>query len=103
MSGNSFLERCRDIFVEKKRLSLDHPVQKIGRKRMATFTIIQLLCLGGLWSFKQNPSTAIFFPSVIGMLMVIRSAVLPKFFSEEELTELGDPTPSEHVDEVDIM
>lgn len=100
MSGNSFLQRCRDTFVEKKRLPVDHPIQKLGRKRMAAFTIVQLLCLGGLWSFKQNPATAIFFPSVIGMLMVIRSSILPKFFPEEELMELGDPTPSLHLDEL---
>ncbi|CAJ1943162.1 unnamed protein product [Cylindrotheca closterium] len=102
MSGNSFLKRCRDSFVEKKRLPLDHPMQKLGRKRMSAFTLVQILCLAGLWSFKQNPSTAIFFPSVIGMLMVVRSAVLPKFFSEEELTELGDATPSKHTDEDEI-
>lgn len=96
MSGNSFLQRCRDTFVEKKRLSEDHPMQKLGRKRMAMFTSIQALCLIGLWCFKQNPTTAIFFPSIIGMLMVIRSLLLPKIFSEDELTELGDPTPSKH-------
>jgi hypothetical protein len=96
MSGNSFLQRCRDTFVEKKRLPEDHPMQMLGRKRMAMFTTIQASCLTGLWCFKQNPSTAIFFPSLIGMLMVIRSLILPKFFTEEELTELGDTTPSKH-------
>lgn len=99
MSGNSFLQRLRDIFVEKKRLPDDHPMKFMGRKRMTVFTIIQMFCLMGLWTFKQNPSTAIFFPSVIGMLMVIRSFLLPKFFTEDELTELGDPTPSKHLDE----
>ena len=97
MSGNSFLQRIRDSFVEKDRLADDHPIQMLGRKRMGAFTLIQALCLMGLWAFKQNPSTAIFFPSVIGMLMVIRSAVLPKVFTERELTELGDPTPSQHM------
>ena len=98
MSGNSFLQRVRDIFVETKRLPEDHPIHLLGRKRMTIFTIIQTLCLAGLWAFKQNPSTAIFFPSVIGMLMVIRSLVLPKYFTEDELTDLGDPTPSKHLD-----
>jgi hypothetical protein len=69
----------------------------LGRKRTALFTVIQLLCLMGLWAFKQNPSTAIFFPSAIGMLMVIRIFVLPKIFNEEELVELGDPTPNLHL------
>jgi hypothetical protein len=96
MSGNSFLQRFRDLFTEKIRLPSDHPIQMLGRKRMGLFTLIQVLCLMGLWAFKQNPSTAIFFPSVIGLLMVIRSKLLPKIFTEEELTELGDLTPSKH-------
>ena len=60
---------------------------------MNIFTSLQVACLGGLWAFKQNPATAIFFPSVIGMLIAIRGLILPKFFSEEELVALGDPTP----------
>ena len=99
MSGNSFLQRIRDTFVETNRLPEDHPVKSLGRGRMALFTAIQAVCLGGLWAFKQNPSTAIFFPGVIGLLMVIRSEALPKIFSEEELMELGDPTPSKHLDD----
>ena len=77
----------------------DHPMKFMGRKRMTVFTIIQMFCLMGLWTFKQYPSTAIFFPSVIGMLMVIRSFLLPKVFTDDELTELGDSTPSKHLDE----
>ena len=99
MSGNSFLQRVRDSFVEKSRLPEDHPIQTLGRKRMGLFTLIQAFCLVGLWTFKSNPSTAIFFPSVIGMLMVIRAFALPKIFSEDELVELGDPTPSKHLDD----
>jgi hypothetical protein len=99
MSGNSFLQRIRDNFIEKNRLLEDNPIRMVGRKRTALFTAIQVACLGGLWAFKQNSSTAIFFPSVIGLLVAIRSFVLPKIFSEEELVELGDPTPSKHLDD----
>lgn len=99
MKGNSFLQRIRDTFVENKRLLEDNPIRELGRKRTGIFTGIQILCLMGLWGFKQNPSTAIFFPSAIGMLMVIRSFVLPKIFNEEELVELGDPTPNLHLDD----
>ena len=99
MSGNSFLQRIRDSFVEQERLPSDHPIQTLGRTRMGLFTMIQVVCLAGLWAFKSNPLTAIFFPSVIGMLMVIRSFLLPKLFSEKELVELGDPTPSKHLDD----
>jgi hypothetical protein len=93
MSGNSFLQRIRDSFVETNRLPQDHPIRFIGRKKTTIFTVIQVACLFGLWTFKQNSATAIFFPSVIGFLMFLRSFVLPKYFTEEELIDLGDPTP----------
>jgi len=99
MKGNSFLQRIRDTFVEEKRLLEDNPIRMLGKKRTALFTGIQLLCLMGLWGFKENPSTAIFFPSAIGMLMVTRTFLLPKIFNEEELVELGDPTPQLHLDD----
>jgi len=94
MTGNSFLQRVRDAFVEKSRLPEDHPIIFIGRKKTNIFTITQVFCLIGLWTFKQNSATAIFFPSVIGLLMAIRSFILPKVFTEEELVDLGDPTPA---------
>ena len=93
MSGNSFLQRIRDMFVEKNRLPEEHPIRYIGRRKTNAFTITQIFCLFGLWAFKQNSATAIFFPSVIGFLVVIRSFLLPKFFTEDELMDLGDPTP----------
>jgi HCO3- transporter family len=94
MSGNSFLQRVRDSFVETKRLPDDHPIRYIGRKKSMIFTFVQILCLMGLWGFKSNSSTAIFFPSVIGFLIFIRAFILPRFFSEDELIDLGDPTPT---------
>jgi hypothetical protein len=94
MSGNSFLQRVRDSFVETKRLPADHPIRYIGRKKTMIFTFIQIMCLFGLWTFKQNSFTAIFFPSVIGFLIAIRAFILPRFFTEDELNDLGDPTPT---------
>lgn len=94
MSGNSFLQRIRDSFVERNRLPSDHPILFIGRKKTTIFTAIQVACLFGLWTFKQNSATAIFFPSVIGFLMFLRWFILPNFFTEDELMDLGDPTPS---------
>lgn len=93
MTGNTFLRRIRDAFAESSRLPSDHPIHILGRKKMNVFTGIQIACLAGLWTFKQNKAISIFFPSMIGLLMVIRSFVLPKMYTEEELVALGDPTP----------
>ena len=93
MSGNSFLKRIRDSIAEQDRLPSNHPIHVLGRKKMNLFTGIQIFCLAGLWTFKQNSAISIFFPSVIGLLMAIRRFVLPKFFTEKELISLGDPSP----------
>lgn len=93
MIGNSFIERLGDGFAEKTRLPKDHPINLLGRKKMNLFTTLQVLCLVGLWTFKSNPATAIFFPSVIGMLIALRGLVIPRFFTEDELVALGDPSP----------
>mmetsp|Transcript_23 Transcript_23/g.43 ORF Transcript_23/g.43 Transcript_23/m.43 type:complete len:624 (+) Transcript_23:296-2167(+) len=93
MTGNSFLVRIKDSIAETSRLAADHPIRVLGRRKMNAFTAVQMFCLMGLWGFKACSATAIFFPSVIGMLMVIRSFVLPKFFTERELKALGDETP----------
>jgi len=94
MTGNTFFKRITDAFAETKRLPDDHPIRLLGRKKMNAFTGVQVLCLLGLFGFKQIPSITIFFPAMILFLMGIRGFVLPKFFSEEELVALGDPTPT---------
>eukprot|EP00934_Nitzschia_sp_Nitz4_P000449 Nitzschia sp. Nitz4//scaffold38_size140716//120995//123036//NITZ4_003170-RA/size140716-augustus-gene-0.128-mRNA-1//1//CDS//3329550147//449//frame0 len=103
MNGNSFLQRISDIFVERDRLPHDNPIRQIGRQRTTLFTAIQSLCLYGVWTFKQNPQTAIFFPAVIGILMAIRSFALPQLFSERELEVLGDPTPSKKYEDATVL
>jgi hypothetical protein len=94
MTGNTFFKRITDAFAESKRLEDGHPIRLLGRKKMNAFTGVQVLCLLGLFGFKQIPSITIFFPAMILFLMAIRGFVLPKFFTEEELEALGDPTPT---------
>lgn len=93
MTGNTFFKRITDGFAEKARLQAKNPIQLLGRKKMNIYTGVQVLCLLGLFGFKQIPSITIFFPAMIGILMSFRAFVLPKFFSEEEFVALGDPTP----------
>lgn len=93
MTGNTFLKRIKDMFAESQRLPEDHCIHLLGRKKMSIYTLLQIVCLMGLWAFKSNSATSIFFPSVIGVLMAIRGFVLPRYFSEEEFIALGDKTP----------
>jgi hypothetical protein len=93
MTGNTFFKRITDGLSERARVPKTSPIHVLGRKKMNIYTTTQVLCLIGLFGFKQLPAITIFFPGMIGVLMSIRAFVLPKFFSEEEFVALGDPTP----------
>ena len=94
MTGNTFFKRITDVFAEAKRLPEDHPIHLLGRKKMNIYTGVQVLCLLGLFGFKQLPAITIFFPAMIAVLMFIRAFVLPNVFNEDEFIALGDPTPT---------
>ena len=94
MTGNTFFKRITDSIAERSRLPDKHPILVLGRKKMNAYTGVQVLCLLGLFGFKQIPAITIFFPAMIGVLMSIRSFILPHFFSEKEFVALGDETPS---------
>ena len=93
MTGNTFFKRITDGLAETARIPSTSPIHVLGRKKMNIYTTTQILCLIGLFGFKQLPAITIFFPAMIGVLMSIRAFVLPIFFSEEEFVALGDPTP----------
>lgn len=94
MTGNTFFKRVTDSIAERSRLPDKHPIFLLGRKKMNAYTGVQVLCLLGLFGFKQIPAITIFFPAMIGILMSIRAFILPNFFSEKEFVALGDETPS---------
>ena len=94
MTGNQFLRRVRDCCSEKKRLPFDHPINTLGRSMTNAYTLVQLVALAILWAFKSNSTAAIFFPSVIGFLIFLRSFVLQRLFTEEQFVALGDASPS---------
>jgi hypothetical protein len=51
-------------------------------------TLLQVGMLSLLWTLKSFQQTALFFPSVIGLLVLVRLAILPKMFTPKELDEL---------------
>ena len=75
--------------LDQNELSLRTTGEKeqvvLGRTAVFKFTAIQCLCLLSLWALKLSPSTALIFPSVIGVLMVLRATAIPKLFSSREL------------------
>ena len=88
--GNAFVLRVSDCLSERARLPPDHAINTIGRGKAAVYTLVQALCLAMLWILKGSSRISILFPAVIGLLMVTRAKVLPRFFKENELRALGD-------------
>jgi len=91
MSGNDFLYRIKELCKDSKFLESDAFVRQVGYKTTAKYTAIQVACLAGLWSVKSFNSTALFFPSVIGVLVLIRKFLLPRLFLREDLVVLDQP------------
>ena len=88
MSGNEFLGRIKLLVSDKKQLPEDSVVNRLGAKTVARYVSVQVSMLALLWTLKSIKRTALFFPSVIGMLIMVRMFVLPKHFSESELKQL---------------
>ncbi|KAJ1444840.1 HCO3 transporter family-domain-containing protein [Pelagophyceae sp. CCMP2097] len=90
--GNQFIERTKALVVDKSRLdpsqTVERSILELGRMPVLKFTVIQAACLSTLWMLKLNRATAMIFPSVIGVLLILRAAVLPKVFAARELLTL---------------
>ena len=88
MSGNDFLNRIKEAAVDPDLLPADSISRRVGRSTALRYTMVQIACLAGLWTLKSSKRAALFFPSVIGLLVLIRNKVLPRLFSKEELAIL---------------
>lgn len=92
MAGNQFLGRavslCIDPIMLNPASEAERAVVELGRKRVLRYTAVQASCLATLWILKLNKATAMVFPSVIGVLLVLRAALLPRVFSPRELLTL---------------
>jgi len=102
MKGNLFIERCKKLWVDGSELDAredgaEKEMVTLGRWAVFRFTAFQALCLAGLWALRCTPSTSLIFPSVIGVLMVIRVKLIPKMFSLKELQNLDTAIGSTQV------
>ncbi|CAN0536500.1 unnamed protein product [Ectocarpus sp. 12 AP-2014] len=88
MSGNAFLVRCKEVFVDRKLLRSESDIKKVGFGTAVKYTAVQAAMLTLLWTLKSFERTALFFPSVIGLLIVVRLVALPKMFTPKDLSEL---------------
>lgn len=76
------------VLYDIEKVPSSSAVAILGRRRVLKYVGIQAGCLSTLWVLKSFKPTALFFPSVIGALVVMRRKFLPKWFTEEELAVL---------------
>ncbi|ONK66531.1 uncharacterized protein A4U43_C06F9160 [Asparagus officinalis] len=94
LPGNQFWERMLLLFITPGRwykvLEGDHAsfVESVPFRKIATFTIFQLLYLLVVFGITWIPIAGILFPLPFFILISIRQHVLPKFFCPQDLWEL---------------
>jgi len=90
MRGNAMLARVRLFFYDPAC----YPREELQGIRPATahaFTALQLACLLLLWRMRAAPSTALLFPSVILLLVLVRLYLVPRAFRGEDVLALDEP------------
>ena len=90
MKGNLFLERLGNIIIEKRLLPATNIFNTLPAPTVLKYLSVQSLMLLLIWVMKQNKNFSLFFPSCIAFLMIVRSVVMPNFFTPTEL-QLLDP------------
>eukprot|EP00903_Cladosiphon_okamuranus_P012375 g11598.t1 len=88
MSGNAFLIRVKEMIVDRNLLPSESDYRKVGFGTATKYTAVQAVMLTLLWTLKSFKRTALFFPSVIGLLILVRLFALPKMFTPQDLSEL---------------
>lgn len=94
LPGNQFWERILLLFVTPSRrykiLEGDHAtfVELVPFKKMAIFTLFQLVYLLVCFGITWIPIAGILFPLPFFLLISIREHILPKFFHPQHLYEL---------------
>ncbi|XP_027948601.1 band 3 anion transport protein [Eumetopias jubatus] len=85
LSGIQLFDRVLLLFKPSKY----HPdvpyVKRVNTWRMHLFTIIQIICLAGLWTVKTFPTTSLVLPFVLILTVPLRRLLLPLIFRTLEL------------------
>jgi hypothetical protein len=90
LTGNQFWQRLKMLLMETT--SAKYPKtpysEFLPRNKMNLMTYIQLGCFVLLYGVKSVKQIAIAFPIVIALCIPVRTHLLPKFFTTDELTLL---------------
>lgn len=93
LEGNGITLKLLFLFKDHKLTPASEPLKRVSRKSIWAFVAIQLIGFGATFAVTQTIA-AVGFPVVILALIPVRMWVLPRWFGEEELRVLDQPTAS---------
>lgn len=96
LEGNGITTKLFFIFNDCKLTSPSDPLRRVRKKALREFVAIQLLGFGATFAITQTIA-AVGFPIVIFLLVPLRSFLMPRWFSAEELKLMDGPTAGEFV------
>uniref|UniRef100_A0A914W575 Anion exchange protein n=2 Tax=Plectus sambesii TaxID=2011161 RepID=A0A914W575_9BILA len=88
LSGVQMVQRCVLFFIPEKYFPDQTYCRDVGAWRMHLYTFIQIFCLVFVYMVKYFKTSALAFPFVLMMFIVIRQYALPKIFLEPEIKAL---------------
>lgn len=98
LMGNGITLKILFLLRDPSLQSPNDPLLKVRRSRVLLFVLLQLIGFGTTFGIVQNPLSAIGFPVIICLFIVMRTLLIPRFsFSEDELNILDQPTASPFV------
>ncbi|HEV7350773.1 sodium bicarbonate transporter family protein [Telluribacter sp.] len=100
LGGNQFFDRLMLWITDPKLYPSTPYTERVPRKWIHRFTIIQLVCFIALWALKSSP-IGILFPLMIAGLVLIQMA-LPRFIPEEYV-EVLSAEDFEEEDEIHVF
>lgn len=94
LEANGITQKLLFLARDKQFTPGSNPLKRLPRRRMVwAFVMLELAGFGATFAITQTIA-AIGFPVIILLLIPVRSFVLPRWFTQEELSALDAPTAS---------
>jgi hypothetical protein len=94
LQGNGITQKLIFLAQDKNFTPASNPLKRIERRTAIwAFVILELIGFGATFAITQTIA-AIGFPVIILLLIPVRTFLLPKWFTREELAALDGPTAS---------
>eukprot|EP00566_Odontella_aurita_P008076 CAMPEP_0113546980 /NCGR_PEP_ID=MMETSP0015_2-20120614/12103_1 /TAXON_ID=2838 /ORGANISM="Odontella" /LENGTH=659 /DNA_ID=CAMNT_0000447487 /DNA_START=176 /DNA_END=2155 /DNA_ORIENTATION=+ /assembly_acc=CAM_ASM_000160 len=95
LHGNEIWERITFCFILPKKRPAVAVVRNVKWRTVQLFTFVQVLCAGTIFAIAQFASFGYIYPALLAVLVPLRSYVLTRFFSKEDLKHLDPSDESE--------